>query len=86
MLYTYLLSFYLDFQYSRLLFLAMGSVKNYLMISAVLICKDCGLFARIIVGTMQGIIIIAVLPVFFVNTEPTNELDFSILLEQIDIL
>ena len=38
-----------------------------------LICKDCGFYAGIIPGTMQKIIILAVLPTFFVNTEPANK-------------
>ena len=66
--------FYLVFQYSRLLF-QLSSIKNiYLMISMVLIiiCKDCGNNA-IILGTMQGIIILAVLPAFFVSIKPANK-------------
>ena len=43
------------------------------MISAVLICKDCGYYAGIIPGTMQETIIPPVLPAFFVNTEPANK-------------
>ena len=38
-----------------------------------LICKDCGFYAGIIPGTMQEIIILAVLPAFFVNTEPADK-------------
>ena len=55
--------------------LAISSIKNnYLMISTVLFCKDCGFYAGIILGTMQGSInILAVLPAFFVNTEPANK-------------
>ena len=40
------------------------------MISAVLICKDCGYYARIVPGMMQEPIILAVSPV---NTEPANK-------------
>ena len=36
------------------------------MISAALICKDCGFM-------LQGIIILTVLAEFFVNTEPANK-------------
>ena len=50
--------------------LAISSIKNYyLMLSVMLICKDC----EIIPGTMQEFIILAVLPAFFVNTEPANK-------------
>ena len=38
------------------------------MISAVLICKDCGYYPGIISGTMQETIILV-----FVNTEPANK-------------
>ena len=38
-----------------------------------LICKGCGFYGRIIPGTMQGIIILAVLPAFFANIEPENK-------------
>ena len=41
------------------------------MISTVLICKDCSFYAGIILGTMQGITILA--HYFFVNTEPANK-------------
>ena len=43
------------------------------MISAILICNYCGYYAGIIPGTTQETIIPAVLPAFFVNTEPTNK-------------
>ena len=52
--------FYLDFQYSKLLsVLAISSIINnhsYLMVSVVLICKDCGFYAGIIPATMQRIL------------------------------
>ena len=40
------------------------------MISAMLICKDCGNYSGI---TMQRIIILATLPAFFVNTKPESK-------------
>ena len=43
------------------------------MISAVLICKDCGYYAGIIPSTMQETIILAVLLAYFVNTESANK-------------
>ena len=42
--------------------LAISFIKNnYLMISMVIICKDCGFYAGIIPGTMQWVIILAFL-------------------------
>ena len=78
-----LLSLFILFSNTQGFCFQLSSIKtNYLMISAVLIYKDCGDYARIILGTMEGIIVLAVLPVFFVNTKPENKTS----LEQIDIL
>ena len=78
-----LLSLFILFSNTQGFCFQLSSIKtNYLMISTVLICKDCGDYARIILGTIEGIIALAVLPVFFVNTKPANKTS----LEQIDIL